>query len=81
MKFDDYEAMLNAGSFYLFLKGDNGTKAKSLLEDIDAEGILDAALKELEEGEEPDHSKDVIIETKIILQPGTNYVKCTENEI
>jgi hypothetical protein len=80
-KFDNYEAMLNAGSFYLFLKGDNGTKAKSLLEDIDAEGILDTALKELEEGEEPDHSKDVIIETKIVLQPGTNYVKCTENEI
>ena len=80
-KFDNYEAMLNAGSFYLFLKGDNGTKAKSLLENIDAEGILDAALEELEEGEEPDHSKDVIIETKIVLQPGTNYVKCTENEI
>ena len=76
-----YEAILNPGMFLLFLKGNNGIIGRSLIEKIDAEGIIDAAEKELEEGEEPDHSQDVIVRTKIVLQPGTNYVKCVESEI
>ena len=74
--FNSYQAMLNPGSFFLYLKEDNGTIAKELYNEINPEGIIEAANTILGEGEEPDHSKDVIIKTKIIMQPGTNYVKC-----
>lgn len=71
--FDSYEAILNSGSFFLYLKGDNGTRGKNLLSMINAEEIIELANEEVEE---PDHSKDVTITTKIIVQPGTKYVKC-----
>ena len=70
--FNNYETNLNSGSFFLYLKGDNGTTAKDLLKFIDADSIIKASKKY----SEPDHSKDVTIKTKIILQPGTNYAKC-----
>lgn len=69
--FNDYEVMLNPGSFFMCMKGNNGTTAKDLLNYIDVDSIINETQKS-----NPDHSKDVTIKTEIILQPGTNYAKC-----
>ena len=74
--FDSYKAVLNAGSFFLYLTQNNGTIGANIIKEINPNSILSEANKK-----EPDHSKDVIITTKIVMQNGTDYVKCIKREI